>query len=136
VSRGKDATNLDEVRAVEVTVDGKVWEVRKGPDGSLQVWLPSGGEVFMRSECGNVVNLHAWPNFEPMRPPSEDSLVRVARQHIVRVLGGRGGLSREAHRAVQAKIDADPTFKTIVEGHIASTLELGGAWNEPQIRKG
>lgn len=104
--------------------NGDVWGLCTGPDGNLEVWLPSGGTVLARSTAGNVMQVYSWPTFQPLRPPSPEQPAQVSRDFVHRLLPNGDGLPSEYVELVQEAVDRDPAVRSVLESAVHRTLEV------------
>lgn len=107
------------------TADGGEWELVLEEHGRLAV--VSRGDapalVVVPGPADNVCCLQPWPSFQPVRPPTLDSPVQVSRALVLEVAAPRlNGVPTEAVEAVQADVDADPTFRRLLEDAVRRRL--------------
>lgn len=90
----------------------------------IQVHAEHGGRlVAAPAGVHNGVDLVAWPSFQPLIPPTPEQPVQVSHDLVRDVIAPVGnGVSSECVAAVQDAVDADPTFRAVLDGIIHQTL--------------
>jgi hypothetical protein len=117
---------LDQGENVYVSdAHGTTWVIGVSDTGHLEVWLPAGGTILnVPSSSSNVQRLVNWPTFQPVVPPTEDSLVQASFDHLRALLPNGNGMGHEKVEAVQRALDGSAAVRSVIEGVIHQTLEV------------